>query len=111
MAPKILPNYLQKLKKYLDQLTVSRFKTIAKHLLEKEDLSLRQILDSLPAEIKPLFENLYFESQKNQIDSVARLSEIKKAINNINNILLKDKLNQIKSIKYLNLSQKKMKML
>jgi len=85
----------QKLKKYLDQLTVSRFKTIAKYLLEKEDLPLRQILDSLPAEIKPLFENLYFESQKNQIDSVARLSEIKKAINNINNILLKDKLNKL----------------
>lgn len=85
----------QKLKKYLDQLTVSRFKTIAKYLLEKEDLSLKQILDSLPAEIKPLFENLYFESQKNQIDSVARLSEIKKATNNINKILLKDRLNQL----------------
>ncbi|MDD2224704.1 MAG: DNA primase [Candidatus Shapirobacteria bacterium] len=85
----------QKLKKYLDQLTVSRFKTIAKYLLEKEDLTLRQILDSLPAEIKPLFENLYFESQKNQIDSVARLSEIKKATNNINKILLKDRLNQL----------------
>jgi len=85
----------QKLKKYLDQLTVSRFKTIAKHLLEKEDLTLKQILDSLPAEIKPLFENLYFESQKNQIDSVTRLSEIKKATNNINKVLLKDRLNQL----------------
>ncbi|MDD4135842.1 MAG: DNA primase [Candidatus Shapirobacteria bacterium] len=85
----------QKLKKYLDQLTVSRFKTIAKFLLEKEDFSLKQILDSLPAEIRPLFETLYFESQKNQIDSVARLSEIKKATNNINKILLKDKLSKI----------------
>ena len=85
----------QKLKKYLDQLTVARFKTIAKYLLEKEDLTLKQILDSLPAEIKPLFENLYFESQKNQIDSVTRLSEIKKTTNNINKILLKDRLNQL----------------
>jgi len=82
----------QKLKKYLDQLTVARFKTIAKHLLEKEDLILKQILDSLPAEIKPLFENLYFESQKKQIDSVTRLSEIKKTTSNINKILLKDRL-------------------
>ena len=85
----------QKLQKYLDQLTVPRFKTIAKFLLENKDFTLKQILDSLPAEIKPLFESLYFESQKNQIDSVARLSEIKKATSNINQILLKDRLNQI----------------
>ena len=85
----------QKLKKYLEQLTVTRFKTIAKYLLKNEDFSLKQILDSLPAEIKPLFENLYFESQKNQIDSVTRLSEIKKAANNFNKIILKDRLNKI----------------
>ena len=85
----------QKLQKYLDQLTVPRFKTIAKFLLENKDFTLKQILDSLPAEIKPLFESLYFESQKNQIDSVTRLSEIKKATSNINQILLKDRLNQI----------------
>jgi len=85
----------KKLKKYLDQLTVSRFKTISKFLLVDEDITLKQILDSLPAEIKPLFEALYFESQKNQIDSIVRLSEIKKATNKINQILLKDRLNQI----------------
>ena len=85
----------KKLKKYLDQLTVPRFKTISKFLLVDEDITLKQILDSLPAEIKPLFETLYFESQKNQIDSIVRLSEIKKATNKINQILLKDRLNQI----------------
>ncbi len=85
----------KKLKKYLDQLTVPRFKTISKFLLVDEDITLKQILDSLPAEIKPLFETLYFESQKNQIDSIIRLSEIKKATNKINQILLKDRLNQI----------------
>jgi len=85
----------KKLKKYLDQLTVPRFKTISKFLLVEEDITLKQILDSLPAEIKPLFETLYFESQKNQIDSIVRLSEIKKATNKINQILLKDRLNQI----------------
>ncbi len=84
-----------KLKKYLDQLTVPRFKTIAQILLEKEDLSLKEIQDSLPAEIKPLFQNLYFESQKDDFDSPTRLLEIKKAINNINTILLKEKLNQL----------------
>lgn len=85
----------QKLKKHLDRLTVPRFQTIAKFLLENEDFTLKQILDSLPAEIKPLFENLYFESQKNLIDSQTRLSEIKKATNNINKILLKEKLSQL----------------
>jgi DNA primase len=85
----------QKLKKYLDQLTVARFKIIAKYLLENESFTLKQILDSLPAEIKPLFETLYFKSQKNPIDSKIRLSEIKKATDNINKILLKDRLNQI----------------
>lgn len=85
----------QKLKKYLEQLTVSRFKTIAKILIENEDKTLKEILDLMPAEIKPLFENLYFESQKNPIDSTVRLSEIKKATENINKILLKDKLNQL----------------
>ncbi len=85
----------KKLKKYLDQLTVPRFKTISKFLLVDEDITLKQILDSLPAEIKPLFETLYFESQKNQIDSIVRLSEVKKATNKINQILLKDRLNQI----------------
>ncbi len=85
----------QKLKKYLNQLTVSRFQTIAKFLLENEDKNLKEVLDSLPAEIKPLFETLYFESQRNQIESKVRLSEIKKAVNKINQILLKDRLNQI----------------
>lgn len=91
------PKLSQKLKKYLDQLTVSRFKTIAKYLLESEDKTLKEILDSLPAEIKPLFETLYFESQKNPIDSKTRLSEIQKVTGNINKILLKDRLNQISS--------------
>lgn len=85
----------QKLKKYLEKLTVSRFKIIAKYLLEQEDKNLKEILDSLSAEIKPLFQNLYFESEKNPMDSVTRLSEIKKATNNINQILLKDRLNQL----------------
>jgi DNA primase len=85
----------QKLKKYLDQLTVSRFKIIAQYFLENEDLSLKQIQDSLPAEIKPLFQTLYFESEKNQMDSPTRLFEIKKVTGNINQILLKERLNQI----------------
>jgi len=85
----------QKLKKYLDQLTISRFKTIANYLLEKENQSLKEILNSFPAEIKTLFENLYFESEKNQMDSVTRLLEIKKATAKISSILLKDKLNKI----------------
>lgn len=85
----------QRLKKYLDQLTVSRFKTIAQILLEKEDLSLKEIQDSLPAEIQPLFQNLYFESQKDDFDSPTRLLEIKKATSNIKTILLKEKLNQL----------------
>jgi DNA primase len=85
----------QKLKKHIDQFTVSRFQTIAKYLLEKEGQSLKEILDSLPAEIKPLFQNLYFESEKNQMESRARLSEVKKATNKINTILLKDRLNQL----------------
>ncbi len=85
----------QKLKKHLDLFTVSRFKTIAKHLLEKDGSNLKQILDSLPAEIKPLFQNLYFKSEKNRIESRTRLSEIKKATSNINKILFKDRLNQL----------------
>ncbi|MFA6369310.1 MAG: DNA primase, partial [Candidatus Shapirobacteria bacterium] len=85
----------QKLKKHLNNLTVSRFKTIAKFLLEKEDQTLKEILDSLPAEIKPLFQTLYFESEKNQIESKTRLLEIKKATTKINSVLLKDRLNQL----------------
>lgn len=85
----------QKLKKHLDLFTISRFQTIAKYLLEKEGQSLKEILDSLPAEIKPLFQNIYFESEKNQMESKTRLSEVKKATNKINTILLKDRLNQL----------------
>ena len=85
----------QKLKKYLEDFTVSRLKTIAKFLLEKEGQSLKEILDSLPAEIKPLFENLYFEAEKNQLESKARLLEIKKATAQINSIYLKDRLNNL----------------
>jgi DNA primase len=85
----------QKLKKYLQDFTVSRLKTIAKYLLEKEGSSLKEILDSLPAEIKPLFQTLYFETEKNQLESKARLLEIKKATAKINSILLKEKLNNL----------------
>jgi len=85
----------QKLKKYLNKFTVNRLKTISKYLLDNGDKSLKEVLGSLPAEIKPFFETLYFESQKNPIDSQTRLSEIKKATNKINQILLKDRLNQI----------------
>ena len=85
----------QKLKKHLDNFTVSRLKIIAKFLLEKEGQSLKEILDSLPAEIKPLFQTLYFESEKNQMESKTRLLEIKKATSKINSVLLKDRLNQL----------------
>lgn len=85
----------QKLKKYLDNLTVSRFKTIAKYLLDNETLTLKQILELLPAEIQPLFQTLYFEAEKNQLDSKLRLSEIKKATAKISTIFLKDKLTQL----------------
>ena len=44
---------------------------------EKEDISLKEIQDSLPAEIKPLFQKLYFEAEKNEFDSRTRLLEIK----------------------------------
>jgi gas vesicle protein len=90
------PNKLaQKLKKYLDQFTVTRFKTIANYILKKEDQTLKEILDSLPAEIQPLFQEIYFESEKNQIDSKTRLLEVKKATSTISSILLKDRLNQL----------------
>lgn len=85
----------KKLEKHLDLFTVSRYKTIAKYLLEKEGQTLKEILDSLPAEIQPLFSSLYFESEKNQMDSKVRLSEVKKATANIETILWKDRLNQI----------------
>jgi len=85
----------QKLKKYLQDFTVSRLKIIAKFLLEKEGQSLKEILDSLPAEIKPIFETLYFEAEKNQLESKTRLAEIKKATTQINSILLKDRLNNL----------------
>jgi DNA primase len=85
----------QKLKKHLDLFTVSRFKTIVKYLLENEGLKLKQILGSLPAEIKPIFQNIYFESEKNKMESRTRLSEIKKAINNIKEILFKDRLSKL----------------
>ncbi|MDD2483243.1 MAG: DNA primase [Candidatus Shapirobacteria bacterium] len=85
----------QKLKKYLEEFTVPRFKIIAKYLLEKDGFSLKEILDALSAEIKPLFENLYFEAEKNQLDSKDRLSEIKKATTQISSILLKDRLNNL----------------
>lgn len=86
---------VKKLEKHLTCVSASRFKLLVSHLLTAGDKKLREISDSLPAELKSIFETLYFESQKDPIDSKNRLFEIKKTINKINQVLLKDRLNQI----------------
>lgn len=87
----------KKIEKHLDVLSVSRFKSLIKVLLEEIEYEPRIYQEHLPAELRPVFQNLYLNATAMEIDSQQRLNEIKKTLNQVNIIVLKDKIQKMTS--------------
>lgn len=83
----------QKLKKYLEAINDSRFKPIAQQLLKIDKFNPGDFQKLLPAESREIFQSIFLDTTVNQLESKSRLSEIKKTINQIDSIQIKDKLN------------------
>jgi DNA primase len=83
----------QKLKTQLSRFQSSRFNQIAQKLLEITDFDPKTFGQLLPAEILPLFQDIYLETTVHPTESKQRLSEIKKTITILDNFFLKNHLN------------------
>ena len=83
----------QKLKKYLEAISDSRFQPIAQQLLKIDKFNPGDFQKLLPAESREIFQSIFLDTTVNQLESKSRLSEIKKTINQIDSIQIKDKLN------------------
>ncbi len=83
----------QKLSPKIDRFQNSRFQKIANQLLEIKEFDPKTFGSLLPAEILPIFQNIYLETTVNPIESKQRLLEIKKTVAILDNFYLKDRLN------------------
>ena len=85
----------KKLEIQLSRLQDHRFQIIAKNLIESDNFDPKVFEISLPSEIKPSFQSIYLDATINQTESHQRLVEIKKTINQLDSIFLKDRLNYL----------------
>ena len=85
------------LEKYLNYINTPRFQLLAKALLTSEFEELKDFQDSLPAELQPVFQDLYFASGQQTINSEDRLVEIKKVTAQMASVYIKDELTRLSS--------------
>jgi len=85
------------LEKYLNYINTPRFQLLAKALLSSELEELKDFQDSLPAELQPVFQDLYFASGQQTINSEDRLVEIKKVTAQMASVYIKDELTRLSS--------------
>ena len=85
------------LEKYLNYINTPRFQLIAKALLSKDFDDLKDFQDNLAPELQPVFQDLYFASNQQNLESEDRLVEIKKVTNQIATVYLKDELTRLSS--------------
>jgi DNA primase len=83
----------QKLKTQLSRFQNHSFSPIAQEILAFETFNPTTFGPLLPAEILPIFQNIYLETTVHPIESKQRLSEIKKTKAILDNFYLKDRLN------------------
>jgi len=85
----------KKLETQLSRFQDYRYQIIAKNLLNSTKFDPKKFEILLPPEIQPSFQSIYLDSTINQIESHQRLLEIKKTINQLDSIFLKDRLNYL----------------
>ncbi len=85
----------KKLKTQLSRFKDHRYQIIAKLLLEADKFEPKNFEVLLPSEIQPAFQSIYLDATIDQTESHQRLVEIKKTINQLDSIFLKDKLNYL----------------
>jgi DNA primase len=85
----------KKLETQLSRFQDHRYQIIAKKLLEAHKFEPKFFETSLPSEIQPSFQSIYIDATINQTESRQRLVEIKKTVNQLDSIFLKDRLNYL----------------
>jgi DNA primase len=83
----------QKISNQLSRFQDHRFYNIGQTLLKIENFNPKEFEKTLPAEIQPIFQDIYLETTVHPTESKKRLSEIKKAVAILDNFYLKDRLN------------------
>jgi len=82
----------KKLENHLKNITNNQYKVMIKTLLDQTEFEPRVYQEQLPAELRSIFQNIYLNATALQIDSHTRLEEIKKTVNQIETITLKDQI-------------------
>ena len=85
----------QKVEPQLSRLQDHRFFVIGQNLLNLDDFDPKMFENILPAEIQPVFQNIYLDTTINQIESHDRLLEIQKTVSILDTFYLKDQLNNL----------------
>lgn len=85
----------KKIKKHLSAISSAMLKPITTSLLTQKNLSLDGFQQSLPAEIRPFFQNLYLQATSTNLDSLSRQKELKKTLNRIDLYQIKGRLDEI----------------
>lgn len=89
------PKIIQKNKSLIPPFVTPKYQKIYTLLLESSVYNLESIQNSIPPELQTLFQNLFFNATNQPLDSLDRLKEIKKAINQISLVTVKHKLNHL----------------
>jgi hypothetical protein len=85
----------KKLEIQLSRFQDHRYQIIAKILLEVDKFEPKSFEALLPSEIRASFQSIYLDATIDQTESHQRLVEIKKTINQLDSIFLKDRLNYL----------------
>ena len=85
----------KKLETQLSRFEDHRYQIIAKKLLEATNFDPKIFEISLPSEIRTSFQSIYLDATIDQTESHQRLLEIKKTVNQLDSIFLKNKLNYL----------------
>lgn len=85
----------KKIEKHFEFLSNSQFKLIAEKLISVKEFDPQDFQNEIPAEIRPVFQNIFLMATSLIIDSSKRLLEIKKIINQIKTIVIKEKISRL----------------
>lgn len=95
LAAKKPSTLIRRLQASFPPFALPKFDTICQHLARVDEFIPSSFADSLPAELQPIFQNLYLVSTTLTLDSHQRQSEIKKIIRHLKIMSLRTKISQL----------------
>lgn len=85
----------KKIEKYLNLFTTQKHVTLYKALLTQIEFEPRVYQESIPAELRPIFQNIYLNGTALNLDPQSRLREIKKTATQLSVLVLKNQIQEL----------------